>query len=103
MANGSNGGAPAGNGGHFSSFTNRMRDLSPYLMLALSGLVWGMKLEGRYDRLEERQTEIKTELAELHTRVDADGAWVYAHKEETKNIKRDLDRIEREVEELTRR
>lgn len=39
-----------------------LRDLFPIVMLLISGLVWGMKLEARYDKLE-------TELADAHGHI----------------------------------
>jgi len=39
------------------------------VLLAISGLVWGMKLEARYDKLEERQISISMRIASLEELV----------------------------------
>ena len=50
-----------------------LRDLFPIVMLLISGLVWGMKLEARYDRLEEKisdnETHINEKLASIEVRL----------------------------------
>ena len=48
-----------------ASFRSWVRDLFPLVLLAISGLVWGMKLESRYDKIEERQTTMSIRVAAL--------------------------------------
>lgn len=36
-----------------------LRDLIPLVAMVVAGLVWGMKLEARYDRLDERLVNIQ--------------------------------------------
>jgi len=52
-----------------ASFRSWIRDLFPLVLLAISGLVWGMKLEARYDKLEERQISISMRIASLEELV----------------------------------
>ena len=42
-----------------------IRDLFPIAMLLVSGLIWGMKLEGRYDTLETRLSHMDKDIATI--------------------------------------
>jgi hypothetical protein len=47
-----------------------LRDLFPIVMLLISGLVWGMKLEGRYDKLEDKLSDAHQHIASLQSTID---------------------------------
>ena len=42
-----------------------IKDLLPFAMLIISGLVWGMKLEARYDTQEQQNKVQNEKLAEI--------------------------------------
>lgn len=54
----------------FDSLGSFIRNWTPFIMLVVSGLVWGMKLEGRYDYLEARQEQMRVNLARLEARIE---------------------------------
>ena len=68
------------------------RDFAPLLMLLLSGLVWGMKLEARYDRLEARQAVILSELTEIRT--DLKRGILPLTQQRLEMLERRMDRVE---------
>jgi hypothetical protein len=47
-----------------------LRDLFPIVMLLISGLVWGMKLEARYDKLEDKLSDAHQHIASLQSTID---------------------------------
>lgn len=47
-----------------------LRDLFPIVMLLISGLVWGMKLEARYDRLEEKLLDAHSHISAIQTEIN---------------------------------
>lgn len=46
------------------------RDLAPIAMLLISGLVWGMKLEARYDKLETENSYLRSEVSSLQSTIN---------------------------------
>lgn len=50
--------------------TRWVRDLFPIAMLLISGLVWGMKLEARYDRLEEKVLGNSEAIAQIRAELN---------------------------------
>jgi len=48
-----------------------LRDLFPIVMLLISGLVWGMKLEARYDKLEAQISDHRAHAEEKLLSMDA--------------------------------
>lgn len=47
-----------------------LRDLFPIVMLLISGLVWGMKLEARYDKLENQLNDAHGHISALQSEIN---------------------------------
>lgn len=92
----------------FKIRTSWVRDLMPIGMLLVSGLVWGMKLEARADRNEERTQIQAAELAAIRAEISrgilpltSERLTVINHR--LAKIERDCFRYTEEMEEDARR
>lgn len=47
-----------------------IKDLFPLAMLVVSGLIWGMKLEGRADRAEDRTVALQAQVTAIQTEIN---------------------------------
>ena len=54
-----------------SNLGRTLRDWMPVGMLLISGLVWGMKLEARYDMQQDRYQQALVRVGALETRLAA--------------------------------
>ena len=48
-----------------------LRDLIPLVAMVVAGLVWGMKLEARYDRLDERIITLQRTTDQMQLELDS--------------------------------